>query len=824
MTKLFKSKEDFKNAFKDRMLGLRGKNMEQATEQDGYKVLGSMIREAVMGHWAATTASYREEGTRQAYYFSMEFLLGRLLESNLLNMGFLDLCREGLAELGLDLEKITEQEPDAGLGNGGLGRLAACFLDSLASLGLPGHGFGLRYRYGLFEQRIKDGYQVELPDCWLQEGNVWEIRRQEEAVEVRFGGQVRVEHTGNRMVLHHEGYEGVYAVPYDMPVVGYRNQIVNTLRLWSAEATGSGRSLEQGCFRRAVEYQHAQEAISELLYPDDSTDEGKRLRLKQQYFLVSAGLQDIIRAYKARHGSVSGLERKVAVHINDTHPVLAIPELMRLLMQEGIIWERAWKMTNAIISYTNHTTLAEALEKWPVELFRSLLPHMYEIVHEINERFCKEIWDTRPDCRDKLAGLAIIADGQVKMAHLAVVGSHSVNGVAALHTEILKHREMKDFYDISPEKFNNKTNGITHRRWLMMANPHLSQLITSAIGSGWIRRPESLVALEEYIDDASFLEQLQRVKRNNKEILAAMIKADTGLSLDVDSIFDIQIKRLHGYKRQLLNVLHIMYLYNRLWENPSLNLTPRTFIFGAKAFPNYHLAKSIIKLINTVAEKINGDKRVRDRLKVVFMENYRVSQAMRIIPAADLSEQISTAGKEASGTGNMKFMLNGALTIGTLDGANVEIAEAVGRDNIFIFGLEAGEVFELYRRGDYRAWDLYNQDSRIRAVVDQLVNGFLPVAHDEFRIIHDHLLALNDEFLVLKDFDAYAATQEKAERIYNQRRQWLEMSALNIARAGRFSSDLTIGRYAREIWDIETVNRAGPGEPAPVTGSLVGSS
>ncbi len=792
---MFKDKQTFKETIVRRLKAERGKSVSQATALDVYKTLGSLIREEVMASWVDTNERYRAGAAKQAYYFSMEFLLGRLLESNLLNLDLLELCRDGLQELGFSLEAIAREEPDAALGNGGLGRLAACFLDSLASLSLPGHGCGIRYRYGLFEQKIRGGCQVELPETWLNEGNAWEIRRPEEAVKVKFGNDV------------------MRAVPYDLPVIGYRNDAVNTLRLWDAEAASVERCTPES-YRRVVSYKHSLESITELLYPDDSDDAGKILRLKQQYFLVSAGLQDIVRRFKARHGSPAQLHRKVAVHINDTHPVLAIPELMRILIeQEGMGWEQAWAVTTRTVSYTNHTTLAEALEQWPVALFRTLLPQIYAIVERINARFCNALRNSRPDLREKTDRMAILAGGQVKMAHLALVGSHSVNGVAALHTKILKQRVMKDFYDLYPEKFNNKTNGITHRRWLLKANPLLADLVTESIGPDWIRRPESLAALQSHAGDASFQDRLAAVKRRNKAALARVIKEENGLVVDPDSIFDVQVKRLHPYKRQLLNVLQIMDLYNRLRQEPGLQPVPRTFIFGAKAFPSFHLAKQIIRLINAVADRVNGDPAIGGRLKVVFLENYRVSLAERIIPAADVSEQISTAGKEASGTGNMKFMLNGALTIGTMDGANIEIAAAVGPENIFTFGLTAEEVLRFYRQGGYRAAEVCCHDPRLELILKQMVDGFLPAHPDEFKMIHEHLLCHNDEFFVLKDFAPYVETQRAVERAYADRRRWLAMCTRNIASAGRFSSDLTVARYASEIWGIDPLP-AGP-EAAP---------
>ncbi len=803
---MFADKQSFKQAFTDKLMQMQGKNVHQATALDAYKTLGVMIREHVMQNWVATTRQYREEGSKQVYYFSMEFLLGRLLESNLLNLGDLEVCREALRELEIDLDKVMVEEPDAGLGNGGLGRLAACFLDSLASLNLPGHGSGIRYKYGLFEQKIKNGDQVELPDYWLREGNIWEIRRPEEAVEVKFGGSVRVEHKDGRMIFHHENCEVVLAVPYDMPVVGYGNKTVNTLRLWDAEAAENERCAALGCYRRVVDYKHSLESITELLYPDDSHREGKVLRLKQQYFLVSAGMQSILNNHKKQYGTLADFYRKVAIHINDTHPVLAIPELMRILMdQEKMTWNQAWEITRKTISYTNHTTLAEALEKWPVDIFQPLFPRIYLIVEEINQRFNRKVSGLFGGDWGKVRETAIIADGQIRMAHLAIVGSHSVNGVARLHTEILKQREMKNFYVLYPEKFNNKTNGITHRRWLLQANPALAKLVSDTIGPGWIEHPESLTGLLAHAEDSAFQEQVHKIKQQNKAALAKVIYQKCGLSVDVDSIFDVQVKRLHAYKRQLLNVLHIMDLYNRLREQPGLEMTPRTFIFGAKAFPNYHLAKKVIKLINTVAHVINHDKRIGGKIKIAFLENYRVSLAEQIIPAADLSEQISTASKEASGTGNMKFMLNGAATIGTLDGANIEIMEAVGKDNGFIFGLTAEEVLHYYNCGGYCSWDLYHQEPRLKNIIHQLVNGFLPVAEDEFMDIYDHLLRDNDEYFTLRDFVSYVEAQNAVDKVYQNRQRWRSLCIHNIAHAGKFSSDRTINCYAEEIWGLKPV-------------------
>ena len=813
---MFKHKKQFKRYFVEKFRQIHGKDIAAASPESVYQTLGGMVRETAAAHWINTNALYRESKAKKVYYFSMEFLLGRLLESNLLNLGVLEICREGLEELGLNLDDALTAEPDAGLGNGGLGRLAACFLDSLASLGLPGHGCGIRYRYGLFEQVISRGNQVEAPEDWLRGGNVWETRRPDEAVEVRFGGRVRAEQAGSRLLFHHEDYDSVLAVPYDLPVIGYQNRVVNTLRLWSAEPalvdlTRGCRGME--CYRNVVEYKHRLEKISELLYPDDSSREGKSLRLQQQYFLVSAGLQSIARRHREMYGSLQDFHNRVAVHVNDTHPVLAIPELMRILIDdEGMGWDKAWSITEQTVSYTNHTTLSEALETWPVDIFAPLFPRIYQIVEEIDRRFRSITVCTAPEKGGHAEkSTAIIGGGQVKMAHLAIAGSHSINGVSRLHTEILKTREMKEFYDIYPAKFNNQTNGISHRRWLLQANPRLASLVTGTIGPGWIGNPGELEGLLNCTGDSSFQEEIARVKLLNKIELAKIILERSGWIVDPHSIFDVQVKRMHAYKRQLLNALHILHLYNLLLEDPGLEMAPRTFIFGGKAFPNYYLAKRIIKLINTLAAVINNDSRVKDKLKVVFLENYSVSLAERIIPAADVSEQISTAGKEASGTGNMKFMLNGAVTIGTMDGANVEIAEAVGRENIFIFGLGAAEAARCHDEG-YRAAELCAKEPRIKGVMDRLADGLLPAGPGEFAPIHDSLIALNDEYLVLKDFLDYAQTQQLLDRAFRDRARWLKMCIENIARAGQFSSDRTIAGYAREIWGISSPQA---GRPVP---------
>lgn len=797
---MFSNKEMFKAAFIKRVEMLCGKSFSESTARDHYQTLGQMIREFVSNEWIATNERYLATKAKQVYYLSIEYLLGKLLRQNLINLRVEEMIAQGLHELGIELGDLEELEPDAGLGNGGLGRLAACFLDSLASTNLPGHGHGIRYKHGLFEQKIVDGYQVELPEQWLRSGNVWEIRKADLAVRIPFWGKVEAKMENGRLVFHHSHAETVTAVPYDMPVVGFESDTVNTLRLWNAEPAQFPLDTD------ILKYKRRTEAISEFLYPDDTHDEGKILRLKQQYFLVSASLQSIIRAYKKQHGSLKELHQHVCIHINDTHPVLAIPELMRVLLDEAKFdWDEAWHITTNTISYTNHTTLSEALEKWPVHIFKPLLPRIYMIVEEINERFCKELWEETPGEWERIGKLAIIADGFVKMAHLAIVGSFSVNGVARLHTEILKEREMKPFFQLYPEKFNNKTNGIAYRRWLLKANPELSSLITETIGSSWTHSAHELIHLLDYQNDSGFLDQLAKVKSANKQRLAEIIGRQTGIAVDTSAIFDVQVKRLHAYKRQLLNVLHIMHLYNRMKEDSGFNMTPRVFIFAAKASPGYYYAKKIIKLINTVAQTVNNDPMIGDKLKVIFLENYRVSLAENIFPAADVSEQISTASKEASGTGNMKFMINGALTVGTLDGANVEIHELVGDENIFLFGLTAEEVLHYYKHGGYDSVGYYHLDRRIQQVVDQLVNGFFPGVHNEFEPIFDSLLEENDQYFVLKDFASYTDIQRKIGDSFTDRLKWQKMSLVNIAHAGYFSSDRTIKEYAKDIWDIHPI-------------------
>jgi len=785
-----------------------GKSIDEASVNDKHGALGSLIRDYINPNWAMTNRQYSDKGEKQIYYFSIEFLLGKLLEINLLNMGLRERCTEALAELGIEMDEMLGEEPDAGLGNGGLGRLAACFLDSMAALSLPGHGCGIRYKYGLFEQKVVNNNQVEVPDNWLKDGYIWEYRKPNKAVEVRFGGNVAYSEgpEGKARYLH-EHYETVLAVPYDIPMVGYHNNTVNTLRLWSAELVESDfnfASLNRVDYLKAVEYKHSIERISKILYPDDSLLEGRLLRLKQEYFFVSAGLQSILRRFKAKNHKIKALPDKIAVHINDTHPALAIPELMRLLVDvEGLGWDEAWQITNRTISYTNHTIMPEALETWNVEMFKTLLPRIYMIVQEINQRFCRELWAKYPGQWEHIGRMAVIADGLVHMARLAVVGSYSVNGVAELHTDILRNHIMYDFHKYYPYKFNNKTNGITHRRWLLKANPRLAALITSVIGANWIKYPVELLGLCPLATDTAFKMQLAEIKLQNKQKLAKFIQEQYKILVNVHSIFDVQIKRIHAYKRQILNALHIMHLYNQLKENPHFDILPRTFIFAGKAAPSYYIAKQTVKLINTLATVINNDKTINDKLKVVFLENYNVSLGEMIFPAADVSEQISTASKEASGTGNMKFMMNGAITIGTLDGANVEIKNAVGEDNIVIFGLTAQQALHYYSYGGYSAWDVYNGDMRIKKVMEQLVNGFLPTPKEEFRPLYNYLLHNNDEFFVLRDFSVYAQAQLLIEAKFRDRQQWLTMCVQNIGHSGNFSSDRTISEYAVGIWKVK---------------------
>lgn len=802
-------KENIKRDFQKKLMTMFAEEVEDASILHKYFALGGLLKEYSAEKWMKTTKQYTEKMEKQVYYFSMEFLIGRLLTSNLVNLGIKDTCEKALKELGVDLGELEDAELDAGLGNGGLGRLAACFLDSMASLGIPGHGCGIRYNYGLFEQKIVDGYQVEIPDNWLKDGNVWETRKDDKSVEVKFGGNVRTDFIDGKYVFTHENYESIVAVPYDTPVIGYHNNTVNTLRLWSAEPVDKEfdfSSFSKGDYLKAVEYKSWVESISQVLYPDDSREEGRILRLKQQYFFVSAGIQSLLRRYKKTELPIQRLDEYIAIHINDTHPSVAVAELMRILLdEENLSWDEAWRITTNTIAYTNHTILSEALEKWPVSMFKSILPRVFMIVEEIDKRFCKELSKRYPGDWNRINSMAIIHDGYIRMANLAIVGSHSVNGVAKLHTEILKKQELANFFNYYPYKFNNKTNGITHRRWLIQANPRLTNLITSTIGTKWTKMPTELRRLMSYSKDRSFQNKISEVKMENKIDFSNFVKATYDIDIDPNSIFDVQVKRLHAYKRQVLNVFHIIDLYNRLRENPDLDIVPRTFFFGAKASPSYYLAKQTIKLINSVANKVNNDKTIKGKLKVVFLENYRVSLAEKVIPAADLSEQISTTTKEASGTGNMKFMMNGAVTIATLDGANIEIRDEVGDDNIVIFGMKDYEILNYYKNGGYSSMEMYKNDARLYRILNQLVDNFFSVSSAEFKLIYDSLLYHNDEYFVLKDFNSYIEAQGKVDMLYRDKAKWQEMCISNIANSGVFSSDNTIMQYSKGIWNTHPV-------------------
>jgi starch phosphorylase len=802
-------KETFKKAYENKYKNLHGEEIEEGNNQQRYEALGSLIRDYVIRIWMNTNKKYNISGEKQVYYFSMEFLLGRLLGDVLMNLGIMQVCKEALADFNIDLRELEELEQDQGLGNGGLGRLAACFLDSMASLNIAGHGCGIRYKYGFFEQKIINGKQVEVSDNWLREGNVWERRKPDKAEIVKFGGEVKVQELNGNLTFTHVNFEPVLAVPHDTPIVGYENDVANTLRLWSAETVSNEfdySSFSRGEFLKAIEYKNSVEAISQVLYPEDSFYEGKILRLKQQYFFVSAGMQSIIRHFRKHGGNILLLDEKIAVHINDTHPTLAIPELMRILLdEEGVAWEEAWRITTNTISYTNHTILAEALEKWPIEMFKQLLPRIYMIVEEINRRYCEELWNKYIDQWDKISRMSILADGQIRMANLAVVGSHSVNGVAKLHTDILKKEEMRDLYYLYPNKFNNKTNGITHRRWLLKSNTGLSNLLMETIGESFIKHPTDLIYFEKYAHEKGVQEELNRVKNINKEKLADRIYKKSGIVIDPTSIFDVHIKRIHAYKRQTLNCLRIMDLYNNLRENPNLEVEPRTFIFAGKAAPGYYLAKNIIELINCIADTVNNDPKVNDKIKVVFMNNYKVSLAEEIIPATDVSEQISTTTKEASGTSNMKFMMNGAVTIATLDGANIEIKDEVGNDNIVIFGMTAREVLNYLQNGGYCSIDVCNENKRVNRVVNDLVNGTYHKDRDRFKSIYENLITYNDEFFVLKDFESYVNAQGKIDKVYKDMHKWQEICGINIAHSGVFSSDRTIQQYVTGIWGSELI-------------------
>lgn len=798
---------EFKKDYIDAIKGTSARQIEDTTPLERYTALGELLKDYIGHLWANTNKAYREDHTKQVYYFSMEFLTGKFLTTNLNNLGIQETVRKGLTDLGINLDELVEVEVDQGLGNGGLGRLAACFLDAMSSTAVPGHGCGIRYKNGLFEQRIIDGYQVEFPDRWLINNNVWEYKRSNKAVIVKFNGHVESYMEDDKLKFKHVGYNAVRAVPYDTPIVGFENNTVNTLRLWSAEEIDDLFDFEnfsRGNYLSAFEKKHSVEIITQILYPNDAYDEGKLLRLKQEYFFVSAGIQSIFTTYKKMNLPIDEFSNHMAIHINDTHPALAIPELMRILLDdEGLDWDTAWRITTSTISYTNHTIMSEALEKWPHYMMRELLPRVSMIIDEINHRFMdalRKVYFYTDE--ERINHMSIIKDGMVKMAHLAIVGSHSINGVAKLHTEILKTKELKDFYNVYPAKFNNKTNGIMHRHWLLNSNEELTNYVESLIGDGFKRNPASLRELLKFREDRTVQDDLFKIKLHNKEKLADYIYEKQGIKVDPYSIFDIQAKRIHEYKRQHLNVLHILHLYHKLKENPNLDIPPRTFIFAGKSAPSYYVAKQIIKLINTVADLVNNDPSIKNKLKVVFLPNYGVSLASKMIPAADVSEQISTASKEASGTGNMKFMMNGAITLATLDGANIEIMHEVGENNIVIFGLRDEEVFRYYQAGDYNAFEIYQSNPALKRSVDSLINGFLPVNREEFVPIVDRLLRFNDEFFIMKDFEAYCDAQERIGLYYRDKQHWMKMSLTNIACSGVFSADYTIEKYASGIWHV----------------------
>lgn len=807
-------KELFKRSVLYNVRTLYRKNMEEATPQQVFQAVSYAIKDQIVDYWMKTQEAYEREDPKTVYYLSMEFLMGRALGNNMINLMAYKDAKEALEELGVDINVIEDQEPDAALGNGGLGRLAACFLDSLATLGYSAYGCGIRYRYGMFKQEIRDGFQVEVPDNWLDNGNPFELRRPEYTKEVRFGGyvSVRTDEKG-RNHYYQEGYQAVKAVPYDHPIVGYGNGIVNTLRIWDAEPVDCFRldSFDKGDYQKAVEQENLARNIVEVLYPNDNHYAGKELRLKQQYFFISASVQEAVAKYMRNHKDIKKFYEKVTFQLNDTHPTVAIAELMRILMDEYYLtWDEAWKVTTRTCAYTNHTIMAEALEKWPIELFSRLLPRIYQIVEEINRRFIVEIEAKYPGNKDKIAKMAIVYDGQVKMAHLAIVAGYSVNGVARLHTEILKKQELKDFYEMFPNKFNNKTNGITQRRFLLHANPLLADWVTEHVGDEWITDLPKIKGLKVYATDKKAQAEFMNIKYKNKVRLAKYIKEHNGIDVDPRSIFDVQVKRLHEYKRQLLNILHIMYLYNEIKEHPEMEFFPRTFIFGAKAAAGYRNAKLTIKLINSVADVINNDKSIDGKIKVVFIENYRVSNAEIIFAAADVSEQISTASKEASGTGNMKFMLNGAVTIGTMDGANVEIVEEVGEDNAFIFGLSSDEVIRFENYGGYDPMEIFNNDPDVRKVLMQLINGTYSEDTELFRPLYNSLLntlstSKADTYFILKDFKSYAAAQKRVEEAYMDKKRWAYMAMMNVACSGKFTSDRTIKQYVDEIWHLDHV-------------------
>ena len=815
MSKRF-DKEVFIESVKSNLKTLYRQTLVDATKQQVFQAVSYAVKDTIIDNWMETQKVYEEEDPKMVYYMSMEFLMGRALGNNMINLTEYKEVKEALEELGFDLNVIEDQEPDAALGNGGLGRLAACFLDSLATLGYAAYGCGIRYRYGMFKQKIENGYQIEVPDNWLKDGNPFELRRPEYAKEVKFGGYIRVEYdeATKRNKFIQEGYQSVRAIPFDIPIVGYNNNVVNTLRVWDAEAINDFQldSFDKGDYQKAVEQENLARNIVEVLYPNDNHYAGKELRLKQQYFFISASVQAAVAKYKKNHSDIRKFYEKATFQLNDTHPTVAVAELMRILLdEEGLEWDEAWDVTTKTCAYTNHTIMAEALEKWPIELFSRLLPRIYQIIEEINRRFVEEIQKKYPGNQEKIRKMAIIYDGQVKMAHLAICAGYSVNGVAALHTEILKNQELKDFYEMMPEKFNNKTNGITQRRFLLHANPLLADWVTEHIGDEWITDLAQISKLKVYVDDEKAQQEFMNIKYQNKLRLAKYIREHNGIDVDPRSIFDVQVKRLHEYKRQLLNILHVMYLYNKIKDHPEMPFYPRTFIFGAKAAAGYRRAKLTIKLINSVADVINNDKSINGKLKVVFIEDYRVSNAEWIFAAADVSEQISTASKEASGTGNMKFMLNGAPTLGTMDGANVEIVQEVGEENAFIFGLSAQEVINYENNGGYNPMDYFNNDQDIRRVLMQLINGeYAPDDPERFRDIYDSLLNTNssdraDTYFILADFKSYAEAQERVEKAYRDETGWARMAMMNTACSGKFTSDRTIQQYVDEIWHLDKV-------------------
>jgi len=808
------NKDELKKTIVFNVKSIYRKTIDEATPAMVYQAVALAVKDMIIDRWIATHKEYDKQDAKIVYYMSMEFLTGRFLGNNIISLCEQKEIEEALSELGFDLNSIEDQERDPALGNGGLGRLAACFLDSLASLGYPAYGCGIRYRYGMFKQQIRDGYQIEVPDEWLKDGYPFEIRRAEYATEVKFGGYVETEWDGKRNHFVQKGYQSVMAVPYDIPIVGYGNNVVNSLRIWDAQPVNTFNlsEFDKGDYQKAVEQENLAKTIVEVLYPNDNHYSGKELRLKQQYFFISASVQRAIKKYKEKHDDIHKFYEKASFQLNDTHPTVAVAELMRILLdEENLEWDEAWEITTKTCAYTNHTIMAEALEKWPIELFSRLLPRVYQIVEEINRRFVAQIQQRYPGDNEKIRRMAIIYDGQVRMAYLAIVGSFSVNGVAKLHTEILEKQELRDFYEMMPEKFNNKTNGITQRRFLLHGNPLLADWVTDKIGNEWITDLSNIKKLSVYVDDEKCQQEFMNIKYQNKIRLAKYIKEHNGIDVDPRSIFDVQVKRLHEYKRQLMNILHVMYLYNQLKDNPNMDIVPRTFIFGAKAAAGYKRAKLTIKLINNVANVINNDKSIGGKLKVVFIEDYRVSNAELIFSAADVSEQISTASKEASGTGNMKFMLNGALTIGTMDGANVEMAEEVGKDNMFIFGASADEIINLENNGGYNPMDIFNNDQDIRRVLMQLINGYYsPQDPELFRDIYNSLLNTQssdraDTYFILKDFRSYAEAHKKIDQAYRDEKWWARTAMLNTASAGKFSSDRTIEEYVRDIWHLKKI-------------------